>query len=104
MFEPGTGEVLDVPANIRTFHDDELIGFGETALASNLHKEWLANGGAQPAYVECIGFKKPLFLGGSDDLENFELSDLDVYWHLMGQLILKTRHLPPGTRVRISME
>ena len=28
-----------------------------------------------------------------------ELSDLDVYWHLMGQLILQTRDLRPGTKV-----
>ena len=28
-----------------------------------------------------------------------ELSDLDVYWHLMCQLIVKTKHLRPGTKV-----
>jgi Domain of unknown function (DUF1851) len=104
MFEPGTGEALEVPTNIATFHDHELTEFSEAVLAINFHKEWLASGGAEPAYTECIGFKRPLFLGGRDDLENLESSDLDVYWHLMGQLIAKTRGLPPGTRVRVSME
>ena len=94
---------MELTTNIQSFQNDELTGFGEAVLASNLHKEWLACGGVEPAYMECIGFKKPLFLGGGDDLENLELSDLDVYWHLMGQLIVKTRHLPPGTPVRVKM-
>jgi hypothetical protein len=99
MFEPGTGEVLRVPANVQTFHDVELIQDSEPALASHAHKEWLARGGAAPAYPECVGYKVPLFLSGADEFENMELSDLDVYWHLMGQLILKTRNLRPGSRV-----
>jgi hypothetical protein len=98
MFEPGTGEVFDVPANLQTFHDVELIRDSDPALASNAHKEWLARGGAVPAYAECIGYKVPPFLNGADEFENMELSDLDVYWHLMGQLIVKTRNLRPGTR------
>lgn len=99
MFEPGTGEVFDVPADIQSFHDVELIQHSDRALASSAHREWLAAGGAIPAYAECIGYRVPLFLNGSDAFENMELSDLDVYWHLMGQLIVKTRKLRPGTRV-----
>lgn len=99
MFEPGTGEALEVPANVQTFHDVELIQDSDPALASNAHNEWLVRGGAVPAYAECIGYKVPLFLKGEDKFENMELSDLDVYWHLMGQLIVKTRNLRPGTRV-----
>ena len=99
MFEPGTGEVLEVPADLQTFHDVELVRDSDPALASNAHDEWLARGGAVPAYAECIGYKVPLFLNGEDAFENMELSDLDVYWRLMGQLIVKTRNLRPGTRV-----
>ena len=99
LFEPGTGEVLAVPTNIQTFHDVELIQDSDRALASNAYEEWLARGGAVPAYAECIGYKVPLFLNGEDTFENMELSDLEVYWHLMGQLIAKTRTLRPGTRV-----
>lgn len=33
--------------------------------------------GAEPAYDQCIGYKKPLFLGGEDDISNQELSDLE---------------------------
>jgi hypothetical protein len=99
MFEPGTGEVFDVPANVLSFHDVELIQHSDRALASGAHKEWLARGGEIPAYAECIGYRVPLFLNGKDEFDNMELSDLDVYWHLMGQLIVKTKHLRPGTKV-----
>jgi hypothetical protein len=92
MFEPGTGEALEMPSNIRTFHDHELIEYGDAALAIDFHKRWLASGGVAPAYAQCVGYKKPLFLGGVDELENLELSDLDVYWHVAGQLIAKTKH------------
>jgi hypothetical protein len=40
--------------------------------------------GGEPNYDQCVGYKKPLFLAGVDDVENIELSDLDVYRHLMG--------------------
>jgi T6SS immunity protein Tdi1, C-terminal len=99
LFEPGTGEALAVPANIQTFHDVELIQNSDRALASNAYDEWLARKGAVPAYAECIGYKVPLFLNGEDTFENMELSDLEVYWHLMGQLIAKTTKLRPGTKV-----
>lgn len=35
MFEPGTGEALQIPANIRTFHETELDEYQDAALASN---------------------------------------------------------------------
>ena len=100
MFEPGTGEALKIPANIETFHDDELINFGESALAIDFYHRWQKRLNAPLAYEHCAGYKKPLFLGGADDIENLETSDIDVYWHIMGQLILKTKGLPIGTSVR----
>jgi len=91
MFEPGTGEALEIPCSIGSFHDEELIEYGDAALAIDFHKRWSANGGKAPQYGQCIGYKKPLFLGGADELGNLEMSDIDVYWHLLGQLILKPR-------------
>ncbi|WP_095091392.1 T6SS immunity protein Tdi1 domain-containing protein [Mesorhizobium sophorae] len=98
LFEPGTGEALEIPANIETFHDGLIIENADAALAASLYEEWLAAGGAQPAYDQCIGYKKPLFLGGEDDISNQELSDLEVYWHIIGQVIAKIKGRPPGVR------
>ena len=101
MFEPGTGKALEIPSNILTFHDSELVSFGEAALAISFFQEWLGSGGQRPSSAQCIGYKKPLFLGGNDTVENLELSDIDVYWHLMGHLIRRATELPEGTPVRI---
>jgi hypothetical protein len=103
LFEPGTGEALRIPANLRTFHNSELIEFGEAALGISFYKRWRALGGPAPAYDQCVGYRKPLFLGGVDDVENLEVADLDVYWHVMGQLIQQTRGLPPGTPVHMDL-
>lgn len=103
LMEPGTGEVLRIPSNLATFHNSGLIEFGEAALGISFYQKWLATGGDAPAYDYCIGYQKPLFLGGVDEVENLELTDLDVYWHIMGQLIEQTRGLPLATSVRISL-
>lgn len=103
MFEPGTGEALEVPCNIASFHDEELIEYSDAALASDFHQRWLKSGGGAPQYDQCVGYKKPLFLGGADEVSNLELSDIDVYWHVMGQLITKAKGLPPGTPISVSL-
>lgn len=101
MFEPHTAEALQIPPNIKTFHDVELMEDDGAALVSDGYAMWRESGGAEPTYAQCMGYKKPLFLSGEDTMENLELSDLDVYWHIMGQFIAKVKGLPPGTRVRI---
>jgi hypothetical protein len=102
MFEPGTGHALEVPANIETFHDDVLVNLGEAALAVDFYQRWQKLARTKLEYDQCIGYKKPLFLGGVDDVGNLELSDVDVYWHIFGQLILKAKGLPVGTLIRVS--
>jgi hypothetical protein len=104
MFELGTGEALEIPANLQSFHEEELIEHGEAALAISFHEKWLAGGGEAPKYTQCVGYQKPLFLGGDDEVWNLELSDLDVYWHVVGQLVRKTRGLPPGTPIRAVLD
>jgi hypothetical protein len=99
MFEPGTGQALEIPCNLLTFHENELNNFREEALAASFYGQWLARNGAAPRHDQCVGYKKLLFLGGTDVIENLKLSDLDVYWTLSGQLIRKTHGLPPGTRI-----
>jgi hypothetical protein len=99
LFEPGTGEGLEVPCNLLTFHNIELIEERDASLASGFYEVWASGGGTLPARNQCVGYKVPLFMGGEDSRENVEVSDLDVYWGLMGQLIEATRDLPPGSPI-----
>ena len=88
MFEPGTGEVLDIPASIEEFHNIEIVEYHEDSLASAFFDEWFEK---QEHYVlkhnECVGYKVPLFLNGDDVVDNLEVSDMDVYWEIMMPLI-----------------
>jgi hypothetical protein len=99
MFEPGAGKVLEIPANLISFHENELINYANEALATDFYEQWLMNGGEKPNTDQCIGYKKPLFLGGGDTIKNLELANLEVYWAVSAQLISKTRYLPAGTKI-----
>lgn len=87
IVEPGTGEVLQVPVNIFSFHDGELVEYPGAALANDYFDAWIAEGNPALGPEECAGYKVPLFFGGVDDASNIERSDIDVYWHIMCQLI-----------------
>jgi len=45
---------------------------------------------------ECYGCKTPLSLGGQLEEDNFERTDLQVHYSILGQLHRQTKHLPPG--------
>jgi hypothetical protein len=51
------------------------------------------------AIGECYGCKKPLSLGGELAFENFERTDLQTYYSVMGQTFKQTHNLPLGTKV-----
>ena len=99
MFEPGTGDVFEIPATFASFHDDEIVNYHKEALSSDLFASWSALQKAPLAHTECAGYKVPLFLGGQENVENLELIDMEVYWVVVGQLLTKTRGLPPETKI-----
>lgn len=68
------------------FHDSELTEYADAALAASFVDQWLAAHPAAIQFDECVGSKVPLFLGGVDGVENLDVTDLDVYWTLTGQL------------------
>lgn len=99
LLEPGTGEVLEIPAGLSSFHDRELLEQADAVSAYGFFKAWLAAGGDVPRYSQCVGYKVPLYLGGADDLSNIAMTDFEVYWGLSAQLLQKVRSLPPGAKI-----
>ncbi len=54
---------------------------------------------------QCYSCRKPLSLGGELQPENFERTDLQVHYSIMGQIHQQTRHLPVGTKInKIKLE
>jgi hypothetical protein len=100
LFEPGTGEVLEIPFTFARFHE-QLDELREPALAESFFASWTrANPELVPLNLgQCVGYRVPLFLGGEDVLENLELIDLEIYWSVSGQLRRGTQTLPPGTSI-----
>jgi hypothetical protein len=88
LLEPGTGEALEIPAPFVQFHDEELVDYGNEALASEFFAEWVAaNPGSVPlGHTDCVGYRVPLFLSGSDTVDNLEVVDFDVYWTIAAQI------------------
>jgi hypothetical protein len=99
MMELGTGHVLEIPANFETFHERELLENAEAALAVESFNEWMTLHPSDLRLDQCVGYITPLFLGGEDEFENFELTDLEVYWAINGQILEKTRQLPDGEKI-----
>lgn len=97
MFDPATGEKFELEQSINGFFNIDLVEYKSDTLASDTfyHLEGLHNNNLP--FSKCLGFKKPLFLGGEDSLENYELVDMEVFWELSYQLYCKAKGLPVGT-------
>lgn len=99
MFEPGTGEVLDIPTNFIDFHDQEIVDYPNEVFAAEFFKQWSQAYQLELNHQDCVGYKIPLFLSGEDTINNLEMINMDVYWTICGQLINQARTLPPGTTI-----
>ncbi len=101
MLEPGTGEGLEVPSTVEAVHTSELLEAADALVAAPFYEQWRATTGdtAPLALTECVGYRVPLFLGGTDAIENLERWDMDVYWSLTVQAAAQTAGLPAGTPV-----
>ncbi len=87
MFEIGTNDVLEIPCQFFEFLNEEIPQYHDECLASSFYNEWKNSLGKSITYSECVGYKVPLFLNGIDNIDNLEVSDMDVYWHIFSQII-----------------
>ena len=49
---------------------------------------------------QCYSCKVPLTLGGQIEADNFEPTDLEVHYSILGQLHQQTKRLPAGTKIK----
>lgn len=91
MFEPGTAEVLGMGVPFAQFHESVIVEDADAALAEPAFRQWTAAGNSVPTPDLCAGYRKPLFMGGKDEIDNLELIDMDVYWTMTAPFIAKAR-------------
>ena len=103
ILEPATAEALEVEKNIELFLNEDLVENRDYLfdIEKYYHLRKMVN---HFKFEECLGFKQFLFLGGKDHVDNFEIIDMEVYWELNYQIYLKTRNLPPGTKIHLSID
>ena len=99
LLDPVTEEIFEIPCGYREFHEEEIIKYPNETVELDQFKKWLSGGGQRPAYGECVGHKVHLRLGGKDDFANLEISDLEVYWSVSGQILAQLRDVPVGTKI-----
>jgi hypothetical protein len=100
LVDVGEGSVFEVPMGIAEFHDVELTEHAEDTLAVDWFLEWrAAHNNMRLEFNQCVGYRKPLFLGGTDADENLEIADVEVYWSLMSQIYGQVKHLSEGTPI-----
>ncbi len=90
MLYPGTGVESELHQDLAQLHNDDFVNDKDDMLASKLFNNALKKCNLKTInYTECIGYKVPLFLGGNDDLDNYEKVNLEVYWHVQNKLYKK---------------
>ena len=89
MFDPSSGEVYELESDIISFFNVDLVKFRNDTLLEDDFKSLV--GSMILDLNKVYGFKKSLFLGGEENLDNMELSDIEVYWEMCRQLYLKTQ-------------
>ncbi|GAB5523140.1 MAG: hypothetical protein Roseis2KO_10120 [Roseivirga sp.] len=48
-------------------------------------------------------YKQLPVIGGAYNAENFELTDIEVHFHLAGQIHEKIKDLPDGTKIKVTL-
>lgn len=59
--------------------------------------------GVQLEQGKLYGFKQLPVLGGKYEPENFELTDIEVYFTISGQMNFKIKDLPDGTKINFEI-
>ena len=97
MFEIGTGEVLGIPCSLENFLNEEIPLYADDCLAASFFDEWMTVNEEAIAYENCVGYIVPLFLGGDDEIDNLEETDMEVYWGITAQIVNVVEDYPDGT-------
>lgn len=87
LFDVGLNKVFTIPHNIVSFHNVEIPQNHEFPLISTMFSEWHNVNRDDLKHSDCVGYIVPPFLSGLDELSNMEVSDMDVYWGILGQII-----------------
>ena len=82
LVDPWSEAPFEIDSVFIDFHDDDLVEYGDDILALDLFASWLDVGGSVPGPGECVGYRTPLYAGGTDHPDNLEATTFDDAWRL----------------------
>ena len=100
-------QLLVVASGSLTKIADSQAEFQDLAAVEENQRAWFSldllteieRAGMSLAPGQCFSFKRPLVLGGANDVSNIEVAPISVHVSLMGQLHQQLKDLPAGTRI-----
>lgn len=99
MLDPATGDAYELFETFEDFLNVDLVTYRSATLNEKKFIKLKKKFKRGLVFNECIGFIKPLFLGGIDVSSNCEIVDMAVYWDLNYQLFSKIKDIPDGTNI-----
>ena len=100
MFDPSTVQGYELEEDIVLFHNRDMVVDRDDTISENAFEYFLKElAVSKISYNECVAHKTPLFLGGTDDVANYEVSDIEVHWDIQYQIYMQVKDLPPGTKI-----
>ena len=99
LIDSAIGKVLtleNVPIDM--FLNEDLVEYRNETLNTEYFNKLISKDNPL-MFQKCMGFKTPLFLGGKDEINNYELIDMEVYWEIDYQLYCKVNNLPEDTLI-----
>jgi T6SS immunity protein Tdi1, C-terminal len=97
--EPGFGELVMTDGTVEDFLTRDLVEGYDDTLSTDLFDEWIAGPGRPLQPEECVGFKKPPLIGGTDEVDNLEITSLKVFVSISGQIATQVAKMPPGAKI-----
>ena len=100
MLDMADGELMELTgASFSLFIGTEVVTHQDEVILASRYRRWLQDTHLAPSETECVGYVEPLFLGGADEFGNMNVTDMDVYVNLTGQLFAQVANVPVGTRI-----
>ncbi|MSS84581.1 hypothetical protein FYJ24_07355 [Actinomycetaceae bacterium WB03_NA08] len=96
--------VCSVENFIAALKDDHAF---DTVFERELLDQWRGMVGAENSVIpfdSCVAYEVPIFLGGSEGVDNLEVADLEVNWTVGAQIYAQVKDLPEGASVNFTFE
>ncbi|MBP6730714.1 MAG: DUF1851 domain-containing protein [Chitinophagales bacterium] len=97
MFDEATAKAYELKTSLQDFHSVEIMNHPDEILNEDYFTNWLNEYGRTLSFDECVGFITPLFLGGEDQFNNYEIVDMEVNWETSFQIYNQIKGLPKNT-------